>query len=161
MLLTMSEAHSPKNSIKISNGNESVHLKKVHTRLGERLEISNPESGSLIRLDPLELESLTWQTSESLESVIESLEDFKPESDSGLIIENITEKEGEEMEISNEFAQVFVTKIQTSDRDGLEIKSKKLDFEIYLALRALIAITSADHDQFSNLLSTPFGPEIH
>lgn len=155
-MLLMSQAPSSKTCIKISNDKESVYSKKVHTRLGERLEISNPESGSKIRLDPLELESLTWQTPESFESFIE---DIQSENGNGFVIENSPEKRREEMEISNEFAQVFVTKIQTSDRDGLEIKSKKLDFEICLTLRALNAITSTDHNQFSNLLDTPFGPE--
>jgi len=156
----MSEAPSPQTSIKISNDNENVSLRKVHTRLGERLELSNPENGSLIRLDPLELESLTWQTSESFESVIEYAEDIQSENSSEFVVKTNPEKRLKEIEISNEFAQVFVTKIQTSEYNGLEIKTKKLGFEICLTPQALNAITSTDHDHFSSLLSTPFGPEI-
>jgi hypothetical protein len=47
----------------ISIGNEftAIEVRKVLTRNGERLEISSPRLGYSIRLDPLELESLTWQ----------------------------------------------------------------------------------------------------
>lgn len=48
-------------------GNEfaSVVIRKVFTRNGERLEIFAPKLGKSIQLDPLELESLTWQTHET------------------------------------------------------------------------------------------------
>lgn len=40
----------------------SVRVRRVHTRNGVRLEISSPRLATSIRLDPLALESLTWQT---------------------------------------------------------------------------------------------------
>lgn len=48
-------------------GNEFavVHLTRVETRNGCRLEISSPRLGYSISLDPLELDSLTWQTPET------------------------------------------------------------------------------------------------
>jgi len=45
----------------ISNEFAVVEVRKVYTRNGERLEIAAPKLGRAIRLDPLELESLTWQ----------------------------------------------------------------------------------------------------
>ncbi len=50
--------------IEIANEFALARVRKVHTRNGERLEISAPKQDSKILLDPLELESLTWQTPE-------------------------------------------------------------------------------------------------
>lgn len=50
--------------IEIANEFAVARVRKVNTRNGERLEISAPKQGSRILLDPLELESLTWQTPE-------------------------------------------------------------------------------------------------
>ncbi len=52
-------------AIEIANEFASVHVRKVHTRNGERLEIESPRRGKLIRLDPLELEALACQDDES------------------------------------------------------------------------------------------------
>jgi hypothetical protein len=54
--------------------NEFAHVKvrKVWTRNGERLEIAAPRLDYKIRLDPLELESLTWQTTETFSKFLES-----------------------------------------------------------------------------------------
>lgn len=50
--------------IEVANEFSVVRVRKVKTRNGERLEISAPKQESKILLDPLELESLTWQTPE-------------------------------------------------------------------------------------------------
>lgn len=47
-------------------------MRKVWTRNGERLEIVAPRLGKHIRLDPLELESLTWQTTETFSKFLET-----------------------------------------------------------------------------------------
>lgn len=51
---------------KIMIGNEftQVIIRKVYTRNGERLEIVSPKLQRSIQLDPLALESLTWQEPE-------------------------------------------------------------------------------------------------
>jgi hypothetical protein len=51
--------------IEIANEFSIVHVCKVHTPNGERLEISSPRRGRLIRLDPLELESIACHDDES------------------------------------------------------------------------------------------------
>ncbi len=54
-------------------GNEfaSVLVRRVYTRNGVRLQIISPRLGFEIRLDPLELESLTWQTPETFARLLE------------------------------------------------------------------------------------------
>jgi hypothetical protein len=52
-------------AIRIANEFAFVHVRKVHTRNGERLEIESPRRAQLIRLDPLELESIACHDDES------------------------------------------------------------------------------------------------
>jgi len=51
--------------IEIANEFSIVHVSKVHTPNGERLEIFSPRRNRLIRLDPLELESIACHDDES------------------------------------------------------------------------------------------------
>jgi hypothetical protein len=62
-------------------GNEftSVRVRKEKTRNGERLVISSPNLGFEVRLDALELESLTWQPAETFSRLLES--PYGPEED--------------------------------------------------------------------------------
>lgn len=48
-------------SRRISNEFTSVEVRKIATRNGELLEIRSLKLGFIVRLDPLELEALTWQ----------------------------------------------------------------------------------------------------
>ncbi len=59
---------------KIIVGNEftTVHLRKILTNNGERVEISSPKLGYKILLDPLALESLTWQKPEVFTKFLET-----------------------------------------------------------------------------------------
>ncbi len=45
----------------IANEFAEVRVRRVSTHNGVRLEISSPRLGHAIRLDPLQLECLTWQ----------------------------------------------------------------------------------------------------
>lgn len=49
----------------LANEFAEVTVRKVNTRNGVRLEIVAPKLGRRIRLCPVELETLTWQTSET------------------------------------------------------------------------------------------------
>src|SRR5690606_15738450 len=65
----------------IANEFAHVRVRKVYTRNGERLEIVAPHIGKQIRLDPLELEALTWQTTEVFSKMLEEpfgSEDLEP-----------------------------------------------------------------------------------
>jgi hypothetical protein len=54
----------PAEAIEIANEFASVVVRRVETRNGVRLRIESPRSQRAIDLDPLELESLTWQSHE-------------------------------------------------------------------------------------------------
>jgi hypothetical protein len=58
--------------IRVSNEFADVVIRKVLTRNGERVEISAPRRGLLIELDPVELESITWQTTDTFSRFLES-----------------------------------------------------------------------------------------
>jgi hypothetical protein len=55
----MSEVYGPE--IKIANEYATITVRKISTRNGERLEIRSNGLDLQIRLDALQLESLTWQ----------------------------------------------------------------------------------------------------
>jgi hypothetical protein len=59
---------------RVSNSNEftSIEVRKVFSRNGERLEISSPRPRYSIRLDPLELEILTWQDARAFSLLLQS-----------------------------------------------------------------------------------------
>lgn len=54
----------------VANEFAYVECRKVYTRNGERLEIRAPKRDGWIRLDPVELESLTWQTPELFSALL-------------------------------------------------------------------------------------------
>lgn len=58
--------------IAISNEFTTVRVRKLATRNGERLEITSPKLGTTILLDPLELESLTWQDTATFSHLLET-----------------------------------------------------------------------------------------
>jgi hypothetical protein len=51
--------------IELTNEFATVRVRRIFTRNGVRLEITSPRLGRTVRLDPLSLESLTWQPSET------------------------------------------------------------------------------------------------
>jgi hypothetical protein len=63
--------------IEITNEFAHVRVCKIWTRNGERLEIEAPKLGYRIRLDPLELESISWQTPETFSRLLQT--PFGPE----------------------------------------------------------------------------------
>jgi hypothetical protein len=58
-------------TVEIANEFAYVHVRKVHTRNGERLEIRSPRRDSLIRLDPMELESISGLDPEAFARLLE------------------------------------------------------------------------------------------
>jgi hypothetical protein len=65
----------------ISLGNEfaEVTVRKVRTQNGARLEICSTRLGFAIRLCPLQLEALTWQSSEAFSGFLTN--PFRPGAD--------------------------------------------------------------------------------
>ncbi|MGB8408126.1 MAG: dihydrodiol dehydrogenase [Mycobacterium sp.] len=65
---------------RLSNEFADVVLRVVSTGNGERLEISSTRRGTSIRLDPVELEALTWQTTDTFTQMLEgSIGPSRPE----------------------------------------------------------------------------------
>ncbi|WP_396935959.1 dihydrodiol dehydrogenase [Mycolicibacterium sp.] len=65
---------------RLSNEFADVVLEVVSTGNGERLQISSPRRGTTIRLDPVELEALTWQTTDAFTRMLEgSIGPCRPE----------------------------------------------------------------------------------
>jgi hypothetical protein len=58
-----------------------VRVRVVHTRNGVRLEIVAPKLGRGIRLDPVELETLTWQTHETFSELLRTPFGPEPEAE--------------------------------------------------------------------------------
>ena len=56
--------------IVIANDFSEIRIAKVRTRNGSRLLIESPKSGRWIALCPLELESLTWQSTETFSAMV-------------------------------------------------------------------------------------------
>lgn len=56
--------------LRIGNEFSEITVSKVLTRNGARLLIESPKSGQWITLDPLELESLTWQSSATFSAMV-------------------------------------------------------------------------------------------
>ncbi len=52
-------------TLELANEYAGVEVRKVHTHNGVRLEIVAPKLGHRIRLCPVELETLTWQSHET------------------------------------------------------------------------------------------------
>lgn len=65
--------------LEVANEFSLTRVRKVHTRNGVKLEISAPKQERKILLDPLELESLTWQTHETFSRFLAT--PFGPETE--------------------------------------------------------------------------------
>lgn len=62
--------HAIGEQIVIANEFSEIQVVRVETRNGSRLMIQSPKSGQWITLDPLELESLTWQSTATFSAMI-------------------------------------------------------------------------------------------
>jgi hypothetical protein len=56
--------------IVIANEFSEIRIAKVRTRNGSRLLIESPKSGQWVALCPLELEALTWQSTETFSAMV-------------------------------------------------------------------------------------------
>jgi hypothetical protein len=128
-----------------------VVLSKIRTPNGMRLEIVYPESGDAIRLDALELESLSWQEP----GTIRSLAGSDPTATEGLPA--VSDRE-ELFEVTNEFSQVTLYRVETDEYTGLEIESPKLGYVNRFGPAELVWIAEQTVETFSDFLETPYGP---
>ena len=139
----------------ISNASAIARLRKVRTGHGVRLEIHSPETDKRVYLDPLNIESLAWQTPETFSN---TLEDPPKAADTRAVEEEYVDAENEYTEFSNEFAYTLVRKVRAHDEARLEIRSPKLDYQIYLDAPLLESLTRQTSQTFSKFLEEPYGP---
>lgn len=62
--------HASSHEITLGNEFAEIRVIKVETRNGSRLLIESPKSGQWVALCPLELEALTWQTTDTFSAMI-------------------------------------------------------------------------------------------
>lgn len=131
-------------SFQLEDGRYGVTVCEITTPKGRRLEIASDVEDTSVRLDPLELESLSWQPTATYPG--------EPDGD-----DEVTSR-GPEVRLSNEFADVDVAPVETSDGPRLEIVSTKLGYDVRLAPGDLDWVTRQDVDAFTEMLEDPFGP---
>jgi hypothetical protein len=138
-----------------------IHVRKIFTPAGERLEIEAPDRGYRIRLDAMELESLSWQDHETFveflasgDALPEGFETSAPSPDEEVDVVH-------EWSVTNEFADARVRKLSRSDGEWLEIEAPKLGYVIRLDPLELAGVTWQETETFTAFLETPFGPDDH
>jgi hypothetical protein len=67
--------------LELANEFAAVSVRRVNTRNGVRLEIAAPKLGTRIRLCPLELETLTWQSSDTFSGFLSTPFGPEPEAE--------------------------------------------------------------------------------
>lgn len=139
----------------ISNKNAVVLVRKVRTRNGVRLEIYSPETDRRVYLDPLLIESLSWQTAETFSDTLQEPPENSHTED---VEERRVSGEEEYTEFTNEFAYTLVRKVRVGDDARLEILSPKLDYQTYLDASLLESLTWQTTATFSRFLEEPYGP---
>ncbi len=139
----------------ISNESATALVRKVRTGNGVRLEVYSPKVDKRVYLDPLLLDSLTWQTPETFSNILEDPHELAdPEEDE----EEIEDTETEYTELTNEFAFTLVRKVGTANEARLEIISPKLGYQTYLDAPLLESLTWQRPQTFSKFLEEPYGP---
>ena len=119
----------------ISNDAAIARVRKVRTGNGVRLEIYAPEKDSRVYLDPLNIESLSWQTPQTF---MDTLEDTP--------------------EVANEFAYTLVRKVRVRGGARLEVFAPRLGYQILLDPPLLESLAWQTPDTLSKLIEEPYGP---
>lgn len=139
----------------ISNDAAIVRVRKVRTGNGVRLEIHAPENDRRVYLDPLNIESLAWQTPQTFSDTLED----PPETTNAKNAEGAEiEPEAEYTEFANEFAYTLVRKVRVRGGARLEIFAPKLGYQILLDPPLLESLTWQTPDTLSKLIEEPYGP---
>jgi len=147
----------------------TVNVRKIFTPAGERVELEAPNVGRSIRLDAMELETLSWQEPETfvqfLDAELPGLPDDTAERQA--FIRERTDSEGEagsvtaEMTVTNEFAAANV-RVRAVDGDQhLELEAPKLGYQAQLCPTEAETVTWQTTETFTGFLEHPFGPDGH
>lgn len=132
----------------VSFDDAGLELRKLRTRQGSRVEIHDVEEGSRLRLDALGLERLSWLTRDALP--VSSTRVFGEESG-----------RAELFPVTNEFADVTLSKLEFDGADALEIRAPKLERATVLSTSDLRWMAGETMDLISALLETPYPEDDH
>lgn len=141
-----------------SGGSEPVtviEVQKVFTHNGERLKIATPERDRSIRLDALELESVSWQDHGRFSELLAE-SDYEQSVVPAI---DVRDSDCSPVVVTNEYGHAEVQRIPHTKADKLEIVAPKLQYSVRLDPPELYAICIQDRSTFSDFLATPFGPE--
>lgn len=136
----------------LSDGRTDVTVRHIKTPKGERLEVQSATDA--IRIDAMGLESLSWQDQAVFDEFLGHEYGFpiSPEADAEVVTEFV---------ISNEYADVVVRGLDTTDGDRLVIEAPKKQFSLQADTACLEALAEQDSSIFSAFLETPHGPGGH
>jgi hypothetical protein len=150
-------AVGPTRESEISLDDGQIIVSNLRTKRGRRAEIA--AGGESVRLDAMILESIAWQRSRSSLATVAAdttaVEDDEVPLTGG---ERVSESAG--FQITNEYAQVELAKVQTGAGEAVQVSAPARGSETNLGaptLRALARIT--DTFAFSTFFETPVGPE--
>lgn len=159
-MTTDADAHIQRDEpLTVRGSGRRVDVTRIHTPKGMRLEIRSPYWERRVRLDALALESISWQDEATFPLGVDAPDVELGDDDAFASVSTDELERGDSVQIANEFAQVYATKIRTSQAEGLELESRKLGFDVRLGVAALESIAFQDPDYFSVFLREPYGPE--
>lgn len=149
-------------TVALADDHATLELRKIFTPAGERFEIEATDLGHSIRLDAMELETLSWQDHETYIGFLEDRGEL-PEGFSGMAGTALDADATvvQEWSVTNEFAEAHVRKLETGDGERLEIEAPKLGYRIRLAPLEVEGVTWQETETFTTFLETPFGPDAH
>ena len=130
----------------------AVLVEKVATRNGHRMAITSVPTGRTARLDPLELECLTWQDSETFRRWAATISTVH---DRGGSVPD--DEGGDTLELANEFATVLLHKVLVGRTEHLDVVARKLGTRTRLDVTMLQGVAAQAPETFTELLASPFG----
>lgn len=145
----MSRSTEPVDEFSLGTGPDAVTIRKLRTPNGERLELAIAEHR--IRLDALELESLTWQDDAFFVGELGVTE--RPDR----AVSPADVRDDARLKIGNEYTTVWLR--LTDDGERLAVASAKMGYGTHLGAASLAALARRDQAFFTGLLDTPLGPE--
>lgn len=141
----------------LSDERATVELRRADTRNGMRLEINPPRLRRSIRLDPVALESLTWQTPETLSAFLEARR--APARQARSVSPEPPSEGLSESTLINEFSTVHVKRVDTPSGPRLQVSSPRLQSSIQLDPASLEGPACQTMEIFAGFLETPLGKD--
>jgi len=143
----------------VTVGSYTAIVRKLLTPRGQLVEMESVQdkagSSSQIRVDALGLESLSWQTEADL---VDRLNCSLPSDWDG---KSEIKSTVSSFEISNEYADVAISKIATTNGDAFVVRAPVKRTELRLHPAMVHELTACETDLFSEFLETPHGPHEH